>query len=326
MNGRLLSLSIAASVLLFGCSTETAAPEPAPPAAVSFDQHDDQIDVKMGGEDFTTLYLSPQGPVPYFHPLRAADGAIMTRQYPMVEGVPGESSDHPHHRGLWFSHNEVNGVNFWENAAGAPNRGDIVLKSVGAVGGDSLSAEFEWKAPDGNTLLTEAQTVHFAEDGDVRTMDFDLTLTANDEPVHFGDTKEGSFAVRIADSMREQAVGGGPGQGVIVNAEGARGEKNVWGKASPWVDYSGPIGDKTYGIAIFDHPSNPKHPTYWHVRAYGLFAANIFGEHDFFGDPARDGSITLQPGEKLHFRYLVVLHPGDADQADVGARYAAWAH
>lgn len=325
MNGQLLSLPIAAAVLLLGCSAETAAPEPAPPA-VSFDRHDDQIDVKLGGEEFTTLYLSPQGPAPYFHPLRAADGTIVTRQYPMVQGVPGESDDHPHHRGLWFSHDQVNGVNFWANSDGAANRGDIVLKSVGAVGGDSLEAEFEWQGADGKALLTEARTVRFAQDGDVRTMGFDLTLTAGDEAVRFGDTKEGTFAVRLFDSMREQALGGGPGPGVIVNAEGATGEKNVWGKPSSWVDYSGPIGDKTYGIAIFDHPSNPKHPTYWHVRAYGLFAANIFGEHDFFSDPSRDGSITLQPGEKLSFRYLVVLHPGNAEAAGVASRYAAWAH
>lgn len=324
MNGRLLTLSFPAVALLLGCSAETPAPEPAPPEAVSFDQHDGQIDVKLGGEEFTTLYLSPQGPVPYFHPLRAADGTIVSRQYPMVTGVPGESDDHPHHRGLWFSHDQVNGVNFWANADGAANRGDIVLKSVGEVGGDSLSAEFEWRGFDGKALLTEARTVRFAQDGDIRTMDFDLTLTANDAAVRFGDTKEGTFAVRLVDSMREQALGGGPGQGVIVNAEGARGEANVWGKPSPWVDYSGPIGGKTYGIAIFDHPSNPKHPTYWHVRAYGLFAANIFGEHDFFSDPARDGSITLQPGEQLRFRYLVVLHPGDAEAADVASRYAAW--
>jgi hypothetical protein len=244
----------------------------------------------------------------------------------MVEGVPGESDDHPHHRGLWFSHDQVNGVNFWANSDGAANRGDIVLKSVGAVGGDSLAAEFEWQGANGKALLTEARTVRFAHDGDVRTMDFDLTLTAGDEAVRFGDTKEGTFAIRLFDSMREQALGGGPGPGVIVNAEGAMGEKNVWGKPSAWVDYSGPIGDKTYGVAIFDHPSNPKHPTYWHVRAYGLFAANIFGERDFFSDPARDGSITLEPGEKIHFRYLVALHPGDAGAADLAVRYAVWSH
>jgi hypothetical protein len=214
----------------------------------------------------------------------------------MVAGVPGESDDHPHHRGLWFSHDQVNGINFWANAEGAANRGDIVLKSVGALEGDALSAEFDWQGQDGKALLTESRTVRFAQDGDVRTMDFDLTLTANDAAVRFGDTKEGTFAVRLVDSMREQALGGGPGAGVIVNAEGVKGEAQVWGKPSPWVDYSGPIGDKTYGIAIFDHPSNPKHPTYWHVRAYGLFAANIFGER-LFSDHGTDRS--LQPGEKL---------------------------
>lgn len=329
MNGRSFSLpiAVAAAVLLLGCSEEAPSPPPAEPEApaVSFDQHDNQIDVSLGGEPFTTLYLSPEGPTPYFHPLRAADGTIVSRQYPMVEGVPGESDDHPHHRGLWFSHDQVNGINFWANSKDAANRGDIVLKSVGAVGGDSLSAEFNWMGKDGQPLLTEARTVRFAQDGDVRTMDFDLTLTANKEAVRFGDTKEGTFAIRLFDSMREEAIGGGPGPGIIVNAEGAKGETNTWGKPSAWVDYSGPIGDKTYGVAIFDHPSNPKHPTFWHVRAYGLFAANIFGEHDFFDDPKRDGSITLQPGENLHFRYLVVFHPGDAAATDLGALYSAWA-
>lgn len=324
MTRLLASLTLAFGFLLWGCSPVEESETSTVPAEVSFQQHDDRIDVFLRGEEFTTLFLSPQGPTPYFHPLRAADGVIVTRQYPMVEGVPGESSDHHHHRGLWFAHNQVNGVNFWENAEGAPNRGDIVLKEVGAVGGDSLQASFNWMAPDGKVLLTESRSVRFAQDGDVRTMDFDLTLTANDAEVKFGDTKEGTFAVRVAPTLREQAVGGGPGQGVMVNAEGARNEANVWGKPSPWLDYSGPIGEQTYGIAIFDHPSNPKHPAYWHARAYGLLAANIFGEHDFFSDPQKDGSVTLQPGEKIHFRYLVVIHSGDSVQADIASRYAAW--
>ncbi len=320
---RRLAPTLLACALFFGCAS--APEEPSAPPEVSFEQHDDRIDVFLHGEEFTTLYLTPEGPTPHFHPLRAADGTIVTRQYPMVEGVPGESDDHVHHRGLWFAHDEVNGVNFWANGLDRPKRGYIVLKSVGEVGGDSLSAEFEWQAQDGSALLTESRTVRFAQDGDVRTLDFDLTLTASaEEPVHIGDTKEGTFAVRVAPTMREEAVGGGPGTGVMVNAEGAQGEENIWGKPSAWVDYSGPIGDHTYGIAMFDHPSNPKHPTYWHARAYGLLAANIFGEHHFFDDPERDGSMTLEPGEQIHFRYLVVIHPGNAAEASVASRYAAW--
>ena len=322
---RLLVLfSIALGLVLSGCSSSQEVEQASAPAEVSFDHHDDQIDVFLRGEEFTTLYLSPEGPAPYFHPLRAADGTIVTRQYPMVENVPGESTDHPHHRGLWFTHDDINGTNFWGNAPGALNRGDIVLKSVGEIAGNSLQADFQWMSPEGTAVLTESRTVRFAQDGDVRTLEFDLTLSAHDEAVKIGDTKEGTFAVRLAPTMREKAVDGGPGEGVIVNAEGARGESETWGKASPWVDYSGPIGDQIYGVAIFDHPSNPKHPTYWHVRAYGLFAANVFGEHDFFSDPERDGSITIEPGESIDFRYLVVIHPGDAEEADVASRYSSW--
>ena len=124
--------------------------------------------------------------------------------------------------------------------------------------------------------------------------------------------------------MRELTPDKKPGEGVIVNSTGAKGAANTWGKAAAWVDYSGPIGDKIYGIAIFDHPENPKHPTYWHVRDYGLFAANPFGEHDFYADETRDGSLTIQPGESLRFRYRVVIHPGDAAAANVAQLYAAW--
>ena len=76
------------------------------------------------------------------------------------------------------------------------------------------------------------------------------------------------------------------------------------------------------GIAILDHPQNPKHPTYWHSRSYGLFAANIFGEHDFYNDKKRDGSMTIQPGQELRFRYRVIIHPGDSKTADIAKMYA----
>jgi ketosteroid isomerase-like protein len=125
--------------------------------------------------------------------------------------------------------------------------------------------------------------------------------------------------------MRETTPDRKPGKGVILASTGATGEKNTWGKAAPWVDYSGPIDGKTYGITIMDHPFNPKHPTYWHVRAYGLFAANIFGEHDFFNDKSRDGSVTLGPGQQLNFRYRVVIHPGNAAGAGIAEMYDSWA-
>lgn len=296
--------------------------------AVDFVRHDDSIEVMLDGKPLTTLHFGADATKPYFHPVRAADGTIVTRQYPMRDDVAGEAHDHHHHRGLWFTHGNVNGYDFWANETDQEpqdKKGRIVLKGIHKADDGFIRADFEWRAPDGEVLLTDERTIRFQQVGKSVLIDFDITLQAEIKPVKFGDTKEGSFAIRLHPSMREVTPEKTPGKGVIVNAEGLTGEKQTWGKASPWVDYSGPIGDKTYGVAIFDHPSNPKHPTYWHVRAYGLFAANPFGEHDFFRDETRDGSITLQPGEKMRFQYGVVIHPGDAHAAKVGSMYKNWA-
>lgn len=298
-----------------------------PAADVSFEQYSDHIEVLASGKPLTTLYFGPETTKPYLHPVRAADGTIVSRQYPMRDDIPGEAHDHPHHRGLWFSHGDVNGFDFWANERDQEPRnkkGRIVLKGVHKVGDGMIRAEFEWRTPEGEVLLSDDRIYRFAVEGHNVILDNEISLEAQAKPVHFGDTKEGTFAIRIYPTLREQTPERKPGKGVILASTGAMGEKDTWGKAAPWVDYSGPIGDKTYGITIMDHPFNPKHPTYWHVRAYGLFAANIFGEHDFFNDKNRDGSVTLTPGQKMTFRYRIVIHPGDAAAAGVAKLYDNW--
>jgi hypothetical protein len=101
--------------------------------------------------------------------------------------------------------------------------------------------------------------------------------------------------------------------------------KDTWGKASPWMDYFGTLEGEKLGVAILDHPGNPKHPTYWHCRDYGLFAANQFGEHDFFRDKTKDGGVTLEPGKSLRFRYRVIVHQGDTKEAKIAEAYRVWA-
>src|SRR5262249_34697455 len=90
---------------------------------------------------------------------------------------------------------------------------------------------------------------------------------------------------------------------------------------SEWADYSGQVGGQLVGVAILDHPTNPRFPTYWHARDYGLFATNIFGVHDFENDKSRDGSLTIRPGQPLRFRFRVVIHPGDAAAAYIADIY-----
>lgn len=283
-----------------------------------------QIQVEIDGKPYTTLYYGKTAPKPYLHPLRSATGQIVTRRWPMEE-IAGESRDHQHHRGLWFGHGDVNGFNFWENELSYTergNRGKIELVKVGKLAGGAKTGSFEitfrWLDPNDNHLLTEHRIMTFHGGPANRIIDADLVVTAA-RTIKFGDTKEGTFAIRLNDEMTELKTG------KLVNAAGATTMKNVWGKHSPWVDYVGQVGGETVGVAIFDHPSNPKHPTTWHARDYGLFAANIFGEHDFYDDKTKDGSITLQAGQSLHFRYRVVIHPGDTQAAGIAQLYADFA-
>jgi hypothetical protein len=148
-----------------------------------------------------------------------------------------------------------------------------------------------------------------------RVIDLSSTYTPAGDAVTFGDTKEaGLCAVRVAKPIADTAT--------ITNAKGQTGEKNTWGKPAEWCDVSGMIGGKPYGVAVFDHPANPRHPSTWHVRQYGLLAANIFGLHDFDKtNPPGAGKLTIKPGESATFRYRVVIHQGGAKAAGLDAKY-----
>jgi hypothetical protein len=247
--------------------------------------------------------------------------------------VPGEAHDHPHHRGLWFTHGDVNGYDFWANEDSQPGagkgKGKVVLKHINKItsgkNSGTIDATFEWQAG-GQTLLTESRKMTFYNDPRLRILDFDATLSPETE-VTFGDTKEGMFAIRLASQLEEEQPKGidePKRTGKLVNAQNKIGEKNIWGKKSEWCDDSGIIDGEPVGVAIFDNPGNPRQPTYWHARAYGLFATNIFGLKDFEKGRLPDGSLTIRPGQPLRFRYRVVIHPGDVYAANVRALYEAY--
>jgi len=284
-------------------------------------QLDDRVEITIDGKPFSAYYTSADQPKPYLHPLRAADGATLTRGYPMIKDDPNEASDrdHPHHRSCWFTHGDVNGVDFWSEG---PRSGKIVHRGFDKIesGKDygRLVARNDWVAPDGKRVLQETREIKFYRLADARMMDWTITLRPVDGPVKFGDTKEGTFGIRLATQLKGRLTGR------IENSRGAVGEKEAWGKPAEWCDYTGLLQGKRYGIAIFDHPSNFRHPTYWHVRDYGLFAANPFGERDFFNDKTRDGSYAIQPGKELTFRYRVYIHQGTAAEAKVAEQYQAY--
>ncbi len=291
-------------------------------AQVKISRGVDRIAVEIEGKPYTDYFLSPDGNKPYVYPLRTASGIIVTRHFPM-EQAAGETHDHPHHRGMFFAHGDINGINFWATEPGtkAANKGSMILKKIVEAKGGSKSgtirAVFEGLDPEGKPMMTETRTLTFYPGPQLRLIDFEIQIDAL-RRLKFGDTKEGTFGIRLATPLSEDKGGR------MVNAEGAETEKNVWGKRSPWVDYYGPLDGNTVGVAIMDHPNNPRHPTYWHARAYGLFAANIFGVKDFTGDKTQDGIFTLEPGKQVTFRYRVVIHPGDTKSANIASLFQAY--
>lgn len=292
-------------------------------AQVQFQQAADHIDISIDGKPFATFHYGEDSPKPFLAPLRTAGGIVVTRGFPM-EKIEGESRDHPHHRGLWFTHGDVNQIDFWANEPGAKGRkGKVKLEKILSVKGGrkegAIRATFLWVDDAGEPLVRETRTMTFYSDPALRVLDFDATLTAVRKAV-FGDTKEGFFAIRLRDAMRERG-----GTGRMINAEGKSGMREVWGKASPWVDYSGTLDGVKLGVAILDHPKSFRHPTYWHARDYGLFAANAFGLHDFFNDKTKNGSHTLEPGQSIRFLYRVIIHPGDTESAGIAKHFAEYA-
>jgi hypothetical protein len=268
--------------------------------------------IEVGSEEgLITRYVFSYPNKPYFYPLIGPKGQRMTRAYPSEE-IPGESRDHRHHRSFWFSHGDVNGVDFWSES---PKGGRIVHKkfkglSSGPVYG-LISDECDWISPDGRTVCREFKEVRIYRTDLGIFMDFEIKLRAAEGPIRIGDTKEGTFAIRVADSM---TVTGGKGH--IENSRGQK-DRDAWGKRAEWCDYWGPVGDTIVGIAIMDHPSNYNHPTFWHARDYGLFAANPFGARDFTGDKNADGSVRIEEGKELTFRYRVFIHEGDTGSARI---------
>ncbi len=77
-------------------------------------------------------------------------------------------------------------------------------------------------------------------------------------------------------------------------------------------------------MAIFDYPGNPRYPTHWHVRDYGLFTANQWGRHDFTGDWSQRGDYAIPQGDCLHFRFRVYVHAGDVEAAHVASKFHDW--
>jgi hypothetical protein len=316
---RTLLLSCLGFLFLNGCATGPAKEQSSVGRGVRITKLEDRLRVEIDGQLFTE-YFFKDVPRPYCYPVIGPGNTAMTRNWPMKD-TPNEEHDHPHHRSFWFAHGSVNGHDFWseeKDFGKTVHDGFTEIKSGNKVG--TIKSANKWIAKDGTAVCTDDRTLRIYEpaSSSERVVDFEITLHASNGSITLGDTKEGTMAMRLAETMR---LKGAVGHGHIVNSTGVR-DGETWGKRADWCDYYGPVDGKIVGVAIFDHPQNPRHPTWWHVRDYGLFAANPFGQHDFEKlVDKKAGDLTVPAGGDLTFRYRFYLHEGDDQQARVAQRY-----
>ena len=297
--------------------------------SVELRRQGDQIDILIGGRPFAIYSFDPAVAKPYLFPLRSAQGTVVTRGFPMVTDISGEDHDEPHQRAMYFAHGDINGFDFWGEAAfprwsrhSRATFGRTVFRKLDEIRGGTesgtLQAQFDLLTSNGQAIAEETQAFTFRGDSDSRTIDCEFTIRAANTPVKMGDTKEGTFAIRLVKALE-------PPFGHMMNSNGATDEKTIWGKQADWVDYSGTVDGEAVGVAVFDNPQNLRHPTYWHARHYGLLAANPFGVREFTHDRHQDGSYTIPAGGVLVLRYRVFVHHGDYRQARVTEAYSRYA-
>jgi hypothetical protein len=268
------------------------------------------ISVKGPDREITRYHhgaLAEKHKKPFFWPLNSR-GVNLLRGAPM-EPKPGEAVDHPHHTGVYFAFGDVNDKEYWSKLPIAPKS----VKKEQGPGYARIVAQNAWGED-----VAETQDVVILNAGDDVVMDWTITLTAASGPVVLGKTpkaaKEGAFAVRVA---KELSAVKSDAPEIILDAKGDRGEKAARANASPWVDYSGDIEGKKVGISVMNHPSSWRYPSDWHVRAYGLFAANPW---------IQKGESTLAKGESMTLRWRVYVHGGDAAAGKVADVFAGYAN
>jgi hypothetical protein len=296
---------------------------------------DSKIVVKVGEQVFAEYVL--QDPVTnksYLWPVYGPTGKAMTRSFPMKE-VEGEVTDHYHHRGIWFGHEDIGGADSWAEKKTFEKKGVIPAsnqervdklgsqrhRKVRSMSADdnraTIVSEIDYLGPDGKKTLSEVRTLIFHVDGKTRLIDVHQDFIASEGEVTFGDRKDAGLSIRVPTTVSVDSKKGGR----ILNSEGLT-DKDAWSKRGRWCDYTGPVEEETLGITILNHPSSFRHPTSWHVRTYGLFTANPFGT---LNPDSPNGPHTLKAGETLKLRHRFILHDAGFDAEEIEKAYKRYA-
>jgi hypothetical protein len=273
--------------------------------AIPQPQH--QISFQRDGEEITRMYFGSELRRPFLFPIVGPSGRSLTRL-----GHPHDPEGHSHHNSVWISHNDVNGVSFWDDKG----KGRIVHQRIDKIADEGASSwvitHNAWydEASKKTLLLERRRTQVQLLDNREWFLILDLMCTAKTE-IALGKTPFGLIGVRVA-----KTIGVHDGGGMIRNTHGQTNEKEIIGKRARWVDYSGPISNKIIeGVTLMDHPDNPNHPSHFHVRDDGWMGAALTFE----------GPLKIAPNQPLHVRYGLYVHAGLPSLEDLDRRWNEFA-
>lgn len=296
---------------------------------IETDEAKQRADVTVDGKLFTSYRWDERFKRPILQPILTAGGAFVTRGFPF-ETRDGETVDHPHQIGCSFSYGDVNGVDFWNTSIfrtpqELQKMGRIVHQKILKIKNGKNSAELVtqsiWVMPNGKTVLFDTTKYTFRAKDKTRVIDRETTLAAKDEPVIFGDNKEGLFALRLsreleqadqvgvkttsADGAVSESKSNENLSGEFTTSEKITGNK-IWGTSGRWVSVAGAIGGEAVTAALFDSPKNKNFPSLMMVRGYGLLALNPFGRKAFQpNETAR--KFVLEPKQSIEFRHRLLI-------------------
>lgn len=277
---------------------------------------DQTVEFLIDGVAFTCWRGGGQSPRPYFFPVNGPSGAPLTRM-----GHPG-APNHAHHRSLWFASHDVDGIDFWSDTTDARIRQSTWLAYNDGPSEGAFAMRLLWEDAHGMVRMEQDTVAAFRGRGSGdRELELQITLRpgAGRDQVVLGKTNFGLLAVRVARSISAHFGGG-----VLTDSEGRVGESEIFGKRAQWMDYSGPVAvgvgarreARVEGITLFDHPSNPRFPTRWHVRDDGWMGSSF----------CYDAPWTVTQERPLRLRYLVLVHSGGASvprNAEVAESFAS---
>ncbi len=307
---KMKNLSLCCFVLLSGFLSTSHAGD----VRVRLQKDEHKISVWIGDERFAEYRTGPDLRKPFLLPVRSEGGVIITRSL----WQPGEEKqDHLHHKGVWVAVDEVNGLRFWNEQARIKTISIEILEHEGNPARMRVVNHWLGESKANEPVLEEATEIRFYAN---RLLAYDIRFSPAAGTVTFNDTKEGLFGIRLADTMREKEGGAFSN---VVSANGCNGSADCWGKPSNWIDYHGPVGGGIHGAAIFDHPENFR-PSRYHVRDYGLFSINPFGEKAYTRGENAPQPFVLQPGETLRLRFGLYIHSGNTVSAKVAEVYDFW--